>query len=224
MSEKGPPGSAASRRPYGGRSPDDRRADRTRRILDAALELYGTDGYSPTTISQLCRTAGVAPVKFYEEFASQEDVLLLLCEERVLVAFDAVNAAVDAAEPEIDAVARAGLGAFCHALLDDPRVAQVLLIEIVGVSREVERHRRAIARRYAELILRFYAMVCEARGETTPDIDSPQNALVATALVGAVMEAIVGRVLDENRMPIDELVEILANLFLLATALIATTH
>lgn len=62
-------------RPYGGRTPDERRAVRRHRITDAALDLYGTVGDRATSVAQLCRAARVAPAKFYEEFSSTDDLV-----------------------------------------------------------------------------------------------------------------------------------------------------
>ena len=53
---------ATTGRPYGGRSPEERRADRRRRLLDAALDRFGTTGYASTSITELCSSAGVHSV------------------------------------------------------------------------------------------------------------------------------------------------------------------
>ncbi len=50
------PDSPPARR-YGGKSLEQRREERRRRLLDAGLELFGTQGFQHTTIEQLCATA-----------------------------------------------------------------------------------------------------------------------------------------------------------------------
>src|SRR5947209_20090513 len=62
------------RRPYGGVSADDRRAERRRRLLDAGLELFGTKGIAATTIADVCEQAGLTKRYFYESFATIDEL------------------------------------------------------------------------------------------------------------------------------------------------------
>ena len=70
-------------RRYRGRLPDERRADRRRRLLDAGLELFGTVGYHGTSIERLCAQAGVTARHFYQEFSGREALLAALFGEIV---------------------------------------------------------------------------------------------------------------------------------------------
>ena len=80
---------------YGGKTAAERQADRRRRFLDAALELFGNDpGYRATTVAALSEAAGLSTRQFYEEFRTLEDVLAALhlqvndwAQEAVLAAF-----------------------------------------------------------------------------------------------------------------------------------------
>lgn len=209
--------SEGSGRPYGGRSPSDRRAERRRKLLDAGLTLYGTQGYASTTIAQLCRSAGVAPIKFYDEFSSQEALLVEVCEELIGTTVQQVVAAVELAPADVEARARAGLSAFCHALLDDPRRARVALIEIVGVSSDVEKRRRRFLGLYADVLIDFLRGIVAARGDLL-DIDPERGRMLAMVLVGGVNEAIVGYLLDRPRgVSIDDMVDVLTELFVVAS-------
>src|SRR5688500_9652842 len=97
--------SRTTSRPYRGMSPDERQADRRRRLLDAGLGQFGTSGYARTTIEGLCAGAGVTPRHFYDEFGGREALLVAVFDEIVAWVTDAVGAAL-AAAPE-DPVARA---------------------------------------------------------------------------------------------------------------------
>ena len=121
---------ATTGRPYGGRSPDERRAERRRRLLAAALELYGTAGFHATAVAQVCRTARVAPAKFYEEFASSDELLVQLCLDIWMPLRDRVLAEMSAAAPSVPRMMRAGVESYCRGLLEDPRKARVLCIEL----------------------------------------------------------------------------------------------
>jgi len=200
-------------RPYGGQLPDARRAERKRRLLEAGLDLFGSVGYASTTISQLCKSAGVAPAKFYEEFASREAVLIELCTQIWASANESIAAAVDAAPAgDVEAQARGGLDAFCHSLLDDPRRARVLCIEMVGVSEEVERWRRATIDAYAQLVTSYLEAIAEVQGTELPD-DAAFVHTVVRALAGAVTEALAGWLLDTDRPAMDRLVDALVGMF-----------
>ena len=64
-------GVANHRRPrpgWAGIPAEDRRADRRVRLLDAAFELLGTEGWSATTVRAVCQAAQLNPRYFYESF------------------------------------------------------------------------------------------------------------------------------------------------------------
>ena len=53
---------------YGGKSAEQRQAERRGRFLDAALQLFGdTPGYRGTTVAALSEAAGLSTRQFYEE-------------------------------------------------------------------------------------------------------------------------------------------------------------
>ncbi len=210
------PASRPERR-YGGQSAEQRRADRQRRLLDAGLDLFGTRGFRATTVTDVCRAAAVAPIHFYEEHSGRESLLEVVYEEIMTSTRDAVDAAVAEADDEFRARSRAGLDAFCHAMLDDPRRARVQCIEIVGVSEAME------ARRHAGL-LRWAALVADSFDLARPELDRgtepadlgamPALRSIAVTLVGGVNEAIVDWLLEPDHQPIDELVDTLSNVFI----------
>ena len=55
---------AVTERRYGGRTVDERRADRRARLRDTGLEVFGTTGFQRATIEQVCATAKVATRNF----------------------------------------------------------------------------------------------------------------------------------------------------------------
>ncbi len=144
-------GSDTGRR-YGGKSLDERRALRRTQLLDAGLELFGTQGYAQTTIEQLCRTARLNPRYFYEQFASREDLLGAVYERHVEAVAVRVLAAIEAAPARPQARLEAGLRAFLDGTLADPRAARINYFEVVGVSPELEARRRRALGAYAEMI------------------------------------------------------------------------
>jgi TetR/AcrR family fatty acid metabolism transcriptional regulator len=57
-----------------------RNPERELRILEAALELFGQQGFEATTVSAICEAAGVSEATLYEYFESKEQVLFSIAE------------------------------------------------------------------------------------------------------------------------------------------------
>ena len=215
---------ASPGRPYGGQSPDARRAERRRRILDAALQCYGTAGYPATTIAELCRTASVAPVKFYEEFTGKEELLYVLSTEIMTEAVTLQLDAVSHAPRTLHDRALQGVLAFCHNLLDDPRRARIVLVEGVGVSREGEMLRRQTMRDFATMLQDLLIEFVQFTGGEVPETNRGTR-MISLAMVGGIQEALVEWLHEEERQPIDELAEVLAEMLVaVGRASLERTH
>ena len=52
-----------------------------RRILDAALKLFSTNGYEATSIGQIEKAVGFRKASFYSYFKSKQEILDTLIEE-----------------------------------------------------------------------------------------------------------------------------------------------
>jgi len=192
-------------RVYGGRSESERRADRRTRLLAAGLELFGTEGWTTTTIEKLCTSAGVATRSFYEEFASREALLLAVFEDVLTGVVNDVTPQV-VGQPSAEAMIRAGLRGYVEHLTADPRRARVVHHE-VRVAGMLETQRHAMTVRFAELIVRTARL--------TP---STRSRILGVALAGAVSEALVDWVEHpEPRPDTGPLVDTLVDLFLAAT-------
>lgn len=168
---------------YGGRSAEERQAERRRRFLDAALRLFGDrPGYRATTVAALSEAAGLSTRQFYEEFRTLEDVLAALHLQVNDWAEQAVRAAVAEAEglPLADRVA-AIFRAYAANVTADPRRVRITFVEIVGVSPRLEEQRLARRAGWVDLI-RTEAEAAVARGEAVPR----DYRLPATAFIGSV--------------------------------------
>ncbi|SDZ29929.1 transcriptional regulator, TetR family [Micromonospora pattaloongensis] len=154
------------------------------RILDAALEIMAEHGYAGCSIAAVAHRAGLATGSVYSHFPAKArlftEVFRVACQREV----DAVSRAA-AREASAGARIAAVIETFAGRALQSPRLAYALLAEPVdaGVDAERLRFRRA----YAELIAGYVAAGV-AGGELPPQ--DPD--LSATALVGALGEAMVG--------------------------------
>jgi AcrR family transcriptional regulator len=74
----------------------DRKRQQTReRIEEAALRLFGRDGFDQVTVEDVCREAGVGPATFYRHFGTKEAVVFAYREEFTAAIGAAVAAAAD---------------------------------------------------------------------------------------------------------------------------------
>jgi AcrR family transcriptional regulator len=166
---------------YGGRSADERRAERRERLLDAGLELFGTQGYANTSIEALCAATRLNPRYFYESFTTREALLRAVYDRHMEHLATTVAAALQDAPLDPRGRVEVGLRAFVQTQLADHRNARITYLEIVGVSLELEHHRRSVLRGFAGLLEREADRV--AATGLLPDRD---RHLTALALGGAV--------------------------------------
>lgn len=202
------PRQAVERR-YRGRLPDERRAERRRRLLDAGLELFGTAGYHGTSIERLCAQAGVTARHFYQEFPGREALLDALCQELISeVAQNVLDALAGAQGQTPRSRTRAAISAFVHGMLDDPRRARVVCIEMTGISPELERTRQEA--------LHGFARITQAEIERSADagwIARRDYHLAALVAVGGTRELVMEWVSGDRSLPLDALIQELTRIF-----------
>jgi len=200
--------SSATGRRYGGKTTEERRAQRREKLLDAALELFGTVGAAGTTIEMLCATAQLNPRYFYEEFKTREALLKAVYDRHVDSVLTAVAQALQSAPTEPRARLEAGLRAFVDGALKDDRAARVNYFEMVGVSRELEERRREVLRLYADVIASEIGTL-----EQFADRSAADKKLAAVALVGATDGLIIDWLSGPRRVKVEALIDTLLDLF-----------
>jgi AcrR family transcriptional regulator len=163
-------------RAYRGVSPEQRRADRREKLIAAAIAVYGERGYRQATVKAVCEAAGLTERYFYESFGNSEDLLVTSFNAVTYAVFDEIRAAAQAAGRGRVARARAMLDAYFGALQRDPPSARVYLVEIRGVSREVDKAFDAALR----------AIGLEVARQIAP-AGAPSDELLQAGVVGGVM-------------------------------------
>ncbi|HEY0473886.1 MAG TPA: TetR/AcrR family transcriptional regulator [Kribbella sp.] len=207
--------SEPSARRYSGRSVDEWKAARRERLLDAALELFGTDGYPATSVERLCAQAKVSTRHFYHEFRNKEAVLLAVHAQVIELA---VRSTGDALERTAPAPVReritAAVDAYLQTLMADLRRARISFVEVVGTSPAIEEQRIA----FRELLVSTVAHIGDtavARGEISPK----DFRFVGLCFIGAVNTVVYDWMLTEPRPPEDQVQSALRGL---AVALITS--
>ncbi|MEW2631525.1 TetR/AcrR family transcriptional regulator [Streptomyces sp. NPDC048389] len=196
---------------YGGRSAEERRAERRRRFLDAGLRLFGdAPGYRATTVAALSEAAGLSTRQFYEEFRTIEDVLAALHLQVNDWAEEAALAALArAAELPVAERAAAVFRAYAANVTGDPRRIRITFLEIVGVSPQMERQRLARRARWVEFICAEAARAVE-RGEAEPR----DYRVAAAAFIGSVNGLLHDWTVGWVDATLDELVDELVRMLL----------
>jgi AcrR family transcriptional regulator len=209
-----PAGDVVPGRVYGGRSAEERHAARRAALVDAGFELYGTVGIRSVTIERICSQARLATRNFYEHFRDQEALLRAVYDRTIAEATATVMAALGAAGEDPTARVQDGVSAFVHTMLDDPRRARIVCLEVVGLSDGMERHRRYVLHRFADLL------AAEARRTAEAGFIPQRRSyhVGSLALVGGVNELLVDWLHAEEPLPLDRLVAEIVHLFLAAAA------
>ena len=203
--------SARSRHPrrYGGRSVKERLAERHERLVEAGLALFAVKGYGATSIESICSKAAVTARHFYEQFDSREALLLEVYESVIVRARKAVITALHIAHATPRDRVNAGIEAYVHAVLDDPRHARIAFVEVVGASPKVERRRRRAIHEIAALI--------ESEAQALADqgrVVRRDFSLIAIAMAGACNELVTDAIMRATAPATRDIVNALVQLFL----------
>jgi AcrR family transcriptional regulator len=199
-------------RSYGGVSASDRIAARRERLLDAALELYGTRGYVATGVKDVCREAGLTDRYFYESFRNSEELFTAVFDRATDDLLRLVAQRVAEVAPQPEAQVRAAIETFVRALAGDPRKARLIFVETASVGAEVERHMRATLRRFAALV------ADTARAHVPARMPERVLKMGALSLVGAIEQVMIEWQDGELDATIDQVIDYLVQLFLVAGA------
>jgi AcrR family transcriptional regulator len=201
---------ATGTRPYRGVSAEQRRAERRGRLLEAGLDLLGSEGWAATTVRGVCARAGLTERYFYESFKDREALLVAVYDDIVGEAARVVLQAVEAAPHDEREKSRAAIAAFVDLMTNDPRKGRVAFVEAMG-SEALMARRLETLRAFARLIAQ------QAREFYGPSAVTAADAqLTAQLLVGGVAETLIAWLGGELDVSRERLVEHSAELFVAA--------
>lgn len=161
-----------------------RRAEQRAAIVRAATELVAKGGYREASVAAVARRAGVATGTVYRHFPGKADLLAEVFRTASQREVDAVTQATSADTDAAQRIATA-VETFARRALQGRRLAWALIAE--PVDPRVEAERLAFRRAYAAAFQRAIEDGIAAR-----ELPEQDARLVATALVGAIGEALVG--------------------------------
>jgi len=198
-----------AKRAYGGISAVERQADRRARLIEASLDIVGSDGPRALTVTRLCRSAGLNERYFYESFSDLPAVLVAASDLVAQTIAERILSALAAAEDHPRVRAKAAIGAAVDVLADDPRMG-VLFLQSAAVE-ELAARRTEVAHTFVEL-LKTQALAA-LKIPPTAEVDSWAT-FVATHLFGGVLETIGAWIRGDLELTREELVERNVDLFL----------
>ncbi|MGK0405809.1 MAG: AcrR family transcriptional regulator [Oleispira sp.] len=197
-------------RTYGGLSLDQRKQQRREQFLIAGLEVFGRQGFRAATVRGLCREAKLTDRYFYEAYGTMEKLLMAVYE----------NCMTNIRNKILQEVAEAAPGADLHRLIhaalncyftemEDPRVARVCMLELVGISREVDDL-------YNGYILGFSELVMGLAQRLYPDwvLSKDEMEVLGISTIGAMRQAATNWLLTDYRIDRQLLVTSTAKIFI----------
>ena len=112
-------------RPYRGIEAADRQAERRSRLLDAGLDILGSNtDLSELTVRGICRQAGVTARYFYESFNDKDDFIAAVFDWVIAGLTATTQAAVAAVPPKEQH--RAAMANIVRTIADDQRIGRLV--------------------------------------------------------------------------------------------------
>lgn len=118
-----------------------RKAQRRAALLEAGLELLGTQGWAATTMRAVCRKAGLNDRYFYENFTDMDALLLTIVDDLAAQGTATILTVSGSAPRRLPARTRAVVIAVLDFLTEDPRRAHILAHEFPANSLLQQRRR-----------------------------------------------------------------------------------
>jgi AcrR family transcriptional regulator len=205
-----------NKRRYGGVLPEERQRQRREKLIEGAIEVFGTKGFHATTVREVCVAAHLTERYFYESFKSMRELFLAVYGELREELMAKTLQALQQAQPTPLGLLDPAIRVFLVFIQTDPRVGRIFLVDALSIDSEVARLSNETARDYATLLrMHLDRLVPEGR-RAHVDLD-----LLAEGLIGMnVMLAArwmhdgfvtpIDKVVSTNLLPYEGMVSLLA--------------
>lgn len=162
----------------------ERSRTRRRRVLDAALEVFTSHGYSDSAIDAIARASDTSKGGLYFHFPSKQALFLALLDEASVALLTRVETAMAAESDPLES-GDAALREVLHAFGGHRLLARLLLVEAVGAGKEFTTKLNDLHGAFAALIAgRLDEAVAQGR------IPPHDTQLAAHAWYGAVNQVV----------------------------------
>jgi AcrR family transcriptional regulator len=175
-----------TKRSWRGESPEARVHKRKELLMESALTTFARHGIAKTTMRDICTEARLTERYFYEAFKSTDDAFDCVYTALRQQLVQRVAHALTDAPRGVVSLGKAGLRAFYLFIKEDPRRAQIMLIDAFTANqRSAEKSRRTISE-YVDMIRAMASTLYPDLPKTT-DLDMLASGLLGLAVqVGTV--------------------------------------
>ena len=202
MTQSASASSPPNRRRYGGVLPEVRQRQRRAKLIDGALEVFGTKGFHGATVREVCAAAQLTERYFYESFESMSALFMALYRQlgdelmgRTLAVVQATSNASPVQRME------AALRVFLVFIQEDPRRGQVMLLDVFGIDPAVVQLGDQTIRDYAGLLRMELSLLFKPGQHDLMNLN-----LLADGMIGLNV-ALTARWMESGfKAPIDEVV------------------
>jgi AcrR family transcriptional regulator len=179
------------------------------RIFDAITRAVAEKGYAATTVADVTARSQISRRTFYENFADKEECFLRAYESASQATLSSIaNATRDVPVENWRERLGIALATYVGVLAEDPQLAQVTLIDILGAGPAALAIREGVLEQYTDFYRRLSARACRA-GSMTPVPD-----VFLRGLVGAIAEIVQHELLAGRVQELPDLVPMLEQLTL----------
>ena len=144
----------SNKRRYGGVLPEERQRLRRAKLVEGAIEVFGTKGFHGATVREVCVAAHLTERYFYESFKTLPQLFLAAyseLREQLMALTLAAMEQVPRSNDPLEMLAPA-MRVFLVFIRDDPRRGRIMLVDSLAVSDEVAAMSGAKARDYSALL------------------------------------------------------------------------
>lgn len=179
-----------------------------RRILDAAANLLARRGYHNANINEIIQQSGTSKGSFYFHFPSKEKMVMGLMDQLSEKLVRKVEHSIEMETRPVHRIALA-IDALLSTFSKQRKLAQILLVNIVGQGRAMDKKFLPIRDRFARLIQKELDAAVVAG--LVPPMDT---VLVSHVWLGALHEVILQWLLSDRSAPLAETATALRDMLL----------
>ena len=197
ISDTSPP----NKRRYGGVLPEDRQRQRRVKLIDGAIEVFGTKGFHAATVREVCVAAHLTERYFYESFKTLPQLFIAVYAHLREDLMAKTLAVMATAEKTPIGLLEPAIRVFLEFIRDDPRRGRIMLVDSLGIDNEVAAFSGATARDYSELLKLHLGRMIPAKD--LPDVSLD---LLAEGMIGMNVLLAARWMQDGFAEPIDKVV------------------
>ena len=211
ISDTNPP----NKRRYGGVLPEDRQRQRRVKLIDGAIEVFGTKGFHAATVREVCVAAHLTERYFYESFKTLPQLFIAVYAHLREELMAKTLASMAQAEQTPLGLLEPAIRVFLEFIRDDPRRGRIMLVDSLGVNDEVAALSGATARDYSAMMRQhLHLLVPKARmGDINLDLLADGmiglNVLLASRWMQDGFVEHIDKVVRTNLMPYQGLLSLM---------------